>query len=100
LILNWLIILSSQMKNRAMYVHSKGSAEYRMPGFPYTSYFVMGIIALTILGALLFSKERIGVLVSLAIASIIFLAGRWRESGRHLISIGLPLPARKRMPKE
>jgi len=98
LILNWLIILSSQMKNRSKYVQDKGSEEYRMPGFPYTSFVVMGIIIFTILGTLLFSSERIGVMVSLAIAGLILVIGRWRQINREPGSAGLPLPARKRLP--
>lgn len=98
LILNWLIIIGSQMKNRSMYVKAKGNAEYRMPGFPYTSWGVMGIVFLTIIGALLFSSERIGVLVSLAIAGLIFLTGRWRGLTGVPDKGGSPLPARKRLP--
>lgn len=98
LILNWLIILSSQMKNRSRYLQEKGSGEYRMPGFPYTSYAVMGIIIFTILGALLFSRERIGVLVSLAVAGLILVIGRWRQITGEPGGAGLPLPARKRLP--
>jgi len=98
LILNWLIIIGSHMKNHSMYVQIKGNAEYRMPGFPYTSYGVIGIVILTILGALLFSSERIGVLVSLAIAGLIFLTGRRHGVTGAPDQAGLPSPARKKLP--
>lgn len=98
LILNWMIILGSQMKNRDQYVKNKGQAEYRMPGFPYTSYAVMAIIILAITGAVVSSGERIGALFSLTVAALIFAVGRWRETGFSAFQ-SLPLPARKRMSK-
>jgi L-asparagine transporter-like permease len=53
LILNWIIILGAQIKNRPAYMRSSGFVRYSMRGYPLTSYLAIGIIVLTISGALL-----------------------------------------------
>ncbi|WP_083453826.1 amino acid permease [Syntrophomonas palmitatica] len=97
LILNWLLILASHMKNQPVYHKACEKEEYRLPGFPYSTYLAMAIIVLTIIGALLFAAERIGVLISLSAAIVIFLISRLRRSlGQPEIN---PAPAHKKLPK-
>ncbi|MEN6351180.1 MAG: amino acid permease, partial [Syntrophomonas sp.] len=66
LILNWIIILSSQLRNRPNYMEN--SPRLNMFGYPYTSYVAIGLIIFTIIGALLSTGERIGVIISLLLA--------------------------------
>lgn len=78
LILNWIIILSSQIRNKAEYIKANKQVEYAMPGFPYTSYLAISLILLTIAGTLLSDNERIGVLVSLGFVGLIYVYSKVR----------------------
>lgn len=82
LIVNWTIILSSQVRNRAF--GGKASGGYRLIGYPYTSYLGIGFIAFTITGALLHVHERIGSYVSLGIITLIAVSYRIKLERRSL----------------
>lgn len=67
LLLNWVIILLSELKNRKTY---KGN-HYRMPFHPFSGYLSLAIIVFAIVGALFQMKELIGVIVAVTIVAII-----------------------------
>ncbi|RLQ93433.1 amino acid permease [Falsibacillus albus] len=69
LILNWVMILSSQIKNRT---HYENKASFLMFGYPFTSYLGIAMIVLTISGGLLHKNQRIGLLISVMMVAIIF----------------------------
>ncbi|HWP97640.1 MAG TPA: amino acid permease [Syntrophomonadaceae bacterium] len=95
LILNWLIILSSQIKNSLLYERRPHPFGFRMPGYPYSSYAAMAVIILTIGGALIAPGQRPGVLISLGLAALIFITSQLHRQGK-LCWLGLsPQPARK-----
>lgn len=71
LILNWTIILSSQIKLRPQY---EDRATFKMIGYPFTSYAGIVLILLTVSGGLLHATQRMGVLISLGFIVIIFLS--------------------------
>lgn len=79
LILNWLIILASQLKNRSGYIKTKENKNLMIPGFPYSSYAAMVLIIITILGAMFNARERIGVIISLGLGILIFVIGYSRQ---------------------
>jgi L-asparagine transporter-like permease len=96
LILNWIIILGAQIKNRPAYMRSSGFVRYSMRGYPLTSYLAIGIIVLTISGALLHPAQRIGVLVSLVLAAAIYFISRLPQiHGKAGLQAS---PARKKFP--
>lgn len=84
LIINWLIILASQLKNHSGYISAIDNKGFRIPGFPYSTYAAMALIIITILGALLNARERVGVLISLGFVLLIFVIGHRRQLSRHL----------------
>lgn len=67
LVLNWVMILLSELKNRKTY---KGN-HYKMPLHPFSNFLSIGLILLVIAGALVQFKERIGVCVAVGIVLII-----------------------------
>ncbi|TLS36755.1 amino acid permease [Pseudalkalibacillus caeni] len=73
LILNWAMILGSQIKNRPEYTIEKEKTHFIMIGYPYTSYLGIALIALTIIGAFFQGSERIGVLISFGMTLFIFI---------------------------
>lgn len=70
LILNWIIILSTQIKLR----HALSQSSYKMPGSPYTSYIGIALIILTVSGGMVHTTQRMGVFISLSIICVIFLS--------------------------
>ncbi len=72
LIMNWAIILSSQLKLRPNY-KDESAGRFKMPGYPFTSYAGLFMIALTIIGALLSGGQRIGVFISLGLILLIIV---------------------------
>ncbi|MGG3468318.1 amino acid permease [Neobacillus pocheonensis] len=70
LILNWIIILSTQIKLRKS---RKQTNTFKMPGYPTTSYLGIAIILLTVSGGMRDGTQRMGVLISLGLILIIFL---------------------------
>jgi L-asparagine transporter-like permease len=70
LILNWTIILSSQIKLR------KGdtSKTFKMFGYPFTSYLGIALILVAVSGGLLHATQRMGVLISLGLIAVIVLS--------------------------
>lgn len=69
LILNWTIILSSQIKLRPNY--KQNGATFKMAGFPFTSYMGIAFILVAVSGAMLHATQRMGVLISLGLIIII-----------------------------
>ncbi|MGG5252302.1 amino acid permease [Neobacillus sp. SM06] len=84
LILNWTIILSSQIKLRP---HYQQKATFKMIGYPLTSYLGIGFILVAVSGGLLHATQRMGVLISLAFIGMIFLS-YWIIFKSHLLSGG------------
>lgn len=98
LIMNWIIILSSQIKNNSFYTKQNLKERYQVPGYPYSSYGAMAVIFATIIGATLMPLQRTGVFVSLAFVLLIAVASKLRflkaKSGW-----GALVPLRKRLDK-
>ncbi len=98
LIMNWMIILSSHMRNNAGYDAQHLRERYRIPGYPFTSHAALLLIILTIAGAAIMPTQRVGVLVSLGLAAAIFLSSQLR-----LVKAGSlsrwAMAARKRLPQ-
>lgn len=67
LILNWSIIITSELKNRPTYQKT----HYHMPLHPFSNYLALGIIAFTIIGALFRNTERVGVIIAFSLVVII-----------------------------
>lgn len=96
LIMNWMIILSSQLKNNPLYVRQHLKERYQAPGYPYSSYGAMSVIVLTIAGAMFIPLQRTGVIVSLALVLIIGLSSKLR-SWQLWFRWNSPAPAKKRI---
>jgi L-asparagine transporter-like permease len=73
LILNWIIILSSQIRLRKQ---QKESHTFQMAGYPATSYLGIALILITVSGGLLHSTQRMGVFISLGFIFLIFISHR------------------------
>jgi L-asparagine transporter-like permease len=73
LILNWIIILSSQVKLRR---HSKQDNLFHMAGYPITSYIGIALILITVSGGLLHPTQRMGVIISLGFIVVIIISQR------------------------
>jgi L-asparagine transporter-like permease len=73
LILNWIIILSSQIKLRRQ---SKSNTLFQMSGYPATSYLGIALILVTVSGGLLHPTQRMGVLISLGFIVLIIFSHR------------------------
>jgi L-asparagine transporter-like permease len=92
LILNWIIILLSNLKLDPHYASQHLGITMKRPTGALLSYVTIGLIILTIAGATIHLSERIGVLFSLSMASLIFISARIKElSG----APGGLVPARK-----
>ena len=75
LILNWVVILASQIKNRRHYAETPTKKTYfKMIGSPFTSYLGIALIAAAITGAAFQEGERIGLLISIGIMGVIFVS--------------------------
>ena len=75
LILNWVVILASQIKNRRQYIETPSKKRYyKMFWAPFTSYLGIFLIFLSISGAAFQESERIGLIISIAIVSIIYVS--------------------------
>jgi L-asparagine transporter-like permease len=70
LILNWIIILSSQIKLRAQ--RQKKPATFQMAGYPFTSYIGIVLILITVSGGLFHPTQRMGVFISFGLIAVIF----------------------------
>lgn len=71
LILNWIIILSTQIKLRKSGKRSADS--FKMFGYPFTSYLGIGLIIVTVSGGMQNATQRMGVFISLGLIGIIML---------------------------
>jgi L-asparagine transporter-like permease len=80
LILNWFIILGSQLKNHITYMAHQEKNGFSLPAFPYSSYAAMAVIIITIAGAMLNANERVGVIISLGFVLLIFIISHIRLS--------------------
>lgn len=75
LILNWVVILSSQIKNRRHYIETPTKKRYfKMIGAPFTSILGIVLIFIVIAGAAFQESERIGLFISIGIMAIIFMS--------------------------
>lgn len=72
LILNWVTILTSQIKLRK--AANEKIRTYKMPGSPYTSYLGIAFILIAVSGGLFHPTQRMGVLISLGLIGVIFLS--------------------------
>ncbi|CRK81946.1 amino acid permease [Neobacillus massiliamazoniensis] len=70
LILNWIIILSSQIKLRKKEL----PGTFKMFGSPFTSFLGIAFILVTVLGGLMTATQRMGVFISVGLIGVIFLA--------------------------
>jgi L-asparagine transporter-like permease len=70
LILNWIIILSSQIKLRKKEL----PGTFKMFGSPFTSFLGIAFILVTVLGGLMTATQRMGVFISVGLMGVIFLA--------------------------
>jgi L-asparagine transporter-like permease len=73
LILNWIIILSTQIKLRRNR-QASDVKRFKMFGYPFTSYLGIVLIAITVSGGLMHGTQRMGVFISLSIMAFISLA--------------------------
>ena len=73
LILNWIIILSSQLKLHYAAKRAGQTFPLRMAGFPYTSWVGIILIAAAITGSLVHNEERVGFLISMAMVAAVLL---------------------------
>lgn len=71
LILNWIIILSSQITLRKKY---QQQSTFQMTGYPFTSYLGIALILVTVSGGLLNPTQRMGVFISLGFILVIFIS--------------------------
>ncbi len=80
LLLNWIIIIISELRNRKTYTSGN---HFKMPLHPYSNFLTIGLILLAIAGALFQSKELIGVIVAICIVLIVsiiyWLTRRFRK---------------------
>lgn len=81
LILNWVNILSSHIKNRSLYNESKG---YKMRFYPYSSYLGILLIVITIAGSLIQTDQRIGFFISIGFVVLIFCSYRIKRHVENL----------------
>lgn len=81
LILNWIIILSTQIKLRKS---QKQIRTFKMPWYPYSSYFGIAIILVTVSGGMIDITQRRGVIISVGLILIIFLVSIGKK--KHSIS--------------
>lgn len=72
LILNWTIILSSQIKLRSQY--NQKQASFKMAGYPVTSIVGIAFILVAVSGCFLHPTQRMGVLISLVLILILSTA--------------------------
>lgn len=85
LILNWTIILSSQIKLRPQYKQNLNL--FKMAGYPFTSYIGIALIFIAVSGGLLHATQRMGVFISLGFIAVIFLSYRMIFRFRNLIGM-------------
>jgi L-asparagine transporter-like permease len=83
MILNWTIILSSQIKLRS---HRGEDQKFKMPGYPVTSYLGIALILTAVSGGLLRGTQRMGVFISLGLIAVILLSYWVIFRGKHLVS--------------
>ena len=82
LIMNWCIILSSQIKHRKTYLRKEGKHTFKMAGAPFTSYAGIILIGFVLVGGLFRTNERYGLFISLGIIFIIFVIYTFLIGGR------------------
>jgi L-asparagine transporter-like permease len=75
LIMNWVIILASQIKTRGNYEENPDKKTYfKMAGSPFTSYLGIVLIGIAVAGAAFEDGERIGLFISLGIMAVILVS--------------------------
>jgi L-asparagine transporter-like permease len=84
LIINWIIILASQIKNRKYYSIKSTSdgKQFKMLVAPYSSYLGILLIVLTLIGVTFNPTHRIGLFVSIGIVVIISIASIKAKSSK------------------
>ncbi|QHW32058.1 amino acid permease [Paenibacillus rhizovicinus] len=81
LILNWMLILASYLKLRR---HSSAApSKPRAWLYPYGAYLGIALIAAAVSGAWLHRDERVGLLLSLGLIVLVFIASRFSAKGGH-----------------
>ncbi|WP_408009215.1 amino acid permease [Pseudalkalibacillus sp. A8] len=75
LILNWVIILASQIRLHPTYAGNEGT--FKAFGFPYTSYIGIAVILIAISGALVHMNQRIGLFISIGMILLIFICSKF-----------------------
>ncbi len=85
LILNWIIILSSQIKLRAQ--PQKQQTGFKMAGYPYTSYLGIVLIIITVSGGLFHPVQRMGVFISFGLIAVILVSHLLLFRSRNLIGL-------------
>lgn len=84
LILNWIIILSSQIQLRRQQQNKK---TFQMAGYPYTSYIGIALILVTVTGGLFHPTQRMGVFISLGFIVIIFISHWLLFRARNMLGV-------------
>lgn len=82
LLLNWVWILLSQIKNRP---HYKENTHFKLPLYPYSSYLGIFLVAFAISGAFFKTKELIGLIIAVCIVAVIYAI---YEISVHFFSLG------------
>ncbi|MDP4083346.1 MAG: amino acid permease [Bacillota bacterium] len=83
LILNWTIIISSQIKLRSQ---NGKDQKFKMPGYPITPYLGIVLILTAVSGGLLRGTQRMGVFISLGLIVVIFISYWVIYRSRHVVS--------------
>ncbi len=81
LILNWIIILLSNIKLHPHHAFRHSSININLTSGAFSSYLTVALIVLTIAGATIHLSERVGVLFSLTMALVIFISAHIRGLG-------------------
>ncbi|RKD29531.1 amino acid permease [Thermohalobacter berrensis] len=72
LLLNWIIILSAEIKYRKYYYKKDGKISFKMIGTPYTSYGSILFIVFSLIGSAFRKIQRVGLLIGISIVLVIF----------------------------
>lgn len=83
----WLVVLLTHLRYRPYLEKQKSQAlQFKLPGYPWTTYLTLGLVALGMIGAPLASSELVGLSVAagfIVLVGVIYLVlrSRLRESG-------------------